>query len=331
MEPPKAFASYASEDDAIARPIAKALREEKGIDVFFAPWEVLAGGSLVRKINEGLRRSDVFILFLSAYSLEKVWPKAEQEAAMVQMIEDDARVIPVNLGVDRREIPPLLRRLKWVSVPNPDSLESAISEIAASVFRHYDKPGLGPIPPFAAATTPTFPDRPSLGLADRAVLRILFELGQRDGLGSAVGFERLAPVAAEKGIDAGMLTEALDFLKEDGLVEFKRLMGGAIPPITVRTSAVEYCCKALVPDYPTRKRTILAAVGGDRTRTVTTNEKVAEETEEPLWLVGHVLRDAARAGYLKLQPVRVGHERYSVHSITEHLRRLLDRWRPTER
>src|SRR5688572_11005396 len=129
VENPKAFVSYAGEDREIAESVAKGLRA-KGVDAFFDRWEILPGDNFVTRLNAGLARAEFFVLLLSEHSLTKVWPKAEQDAATVRMVEENVRVIPVDLGVQSTDLPPLLRPITWVTLgKDPEGIDSAVNRI----------------------------------------------------------------------------------------------------------------------------------------------------------------------------------------------------------
>lgn len=109
--PLRAFICHASEDNALARDIATELHAA-GIDTFFDEWEIKAGDSLRRKIDEGIEACTHFIVLLTTHSLPKPWVNAELDAAFVKRVEGYSILIPLRhqLGVDR--LPPLLAALR---------------------------------------------------------------------------------------------------------------------------------------------------------------------------------------------------------------------------
>jgi len=67
------FICHASEDkDAIARPLAEALRE-RGHVVWFDEFELEIGDSLRQEIDRGLARSRFGVVILSPSFFEKKW------------------------------------------------------------------------------------------------------------------------------------------------------------------------------------------------------------------------------------------------------------------
>lgn len=322
---PKLFVCYASEDKEVAGAVSTALRTGKGIDVWYAPWEILAGGSVVGGIEKGLTGAQHIVVFLSAHSIKKAWPTAEREAATVRMIEDGTNLIPVNLGLGTKDMPALLRPRKWVTMSGTTSsaVEAAVSEISASIFGQTERPPLGPMPRFTETPAPTLPGH-DLSQADRVVLGILFELGKEQPA-FQVGPEAAEVESREKGIDRNSFEDSSKLLKEKWFIHFEQYGRHSFGLIEVRTQAVEACCRELVPDYSMRKRAILAAVINGPDPESTSNEEVIERTNEEPWLVGHVLRDAEERGLLSLSPVYVGHpyQLYQVHSVSARLKREL--------
>ncbi|HKU16038.1 MAG TPA: SUMF1/EgtB/PvdO family nonheme iron enzyme [Steroidobacteraceae bacterium] len=104
------FLSYASEDRARIEPIRYALAEQ-GHDVFYDREDLMPGEAFDTRIRAAIERADLFVCFLSPYTVdagsytlselavaERMWPRA------------DGRVLPVILAdVPRQDIPAYLR------------------------------------------------------------------------------------------------------------------------------------------------------------------------------------------------------------------------------
>jgi hypothetical protein len=315
MKNPTAFVSYAGEDLAVAKPLAEGLMKN-GIETFFAPWEILAGDNLVEKLNQGLSGAEFLVLLLSTHSLGKVWPRAEQDAATARMVEGMARVIPVNLGLSGRELPPFLQGIRWVSLSGLGEVEAAVESIAAAIYRRTERPPLGPIPAYAQSADLRLDLHPRLSLADRTVLKILFDLG-KDRQFMADRDEYLTR-AEEVGLSREALKDSLAMLTHQGMVSIE----GAHELVTLYPWAVDECCTELVSEYETRKRRILAAAASGEWGLLT--DQIREQCGEEEWLVCHVARWAEERGLLKLQMVNLGHECYSVYEVSPVLKRTLE-------
>src|SRR6185295_14461945 len=110
------FLSYASEDRARIEPIRYALAEQ-GHDIFYDREDLKPGDAYDSRIRAAIERSDLFICFLTPYTIddgsytlnelsvvERMWPRA------------DGRVLPVILTeVPREAIPAYLRSVTWLT------------------------------------------------------------------------------------------------------------------------------------------------------------------------------------------------------------------------
>lgn len=70
------FLSHSSKDRELVRPIAERLREDD-LRVWFDEWEIKAGDSIPAKIEDGLERSRVLVLCMSANAFGSEWAKLE--------------------------------------------------------------------------------------------------------------------------------------------------------------------------------------------------------------------------------------------------------------
>jgi hypothetical protein len=99
------FLSYAGEDRVFADRIAEALAHA-AIRVWYAPWELAVGDSIVDKINDGIRGSAFLAVVLSPDSVSKPWCKTELNAALhIKLRNQGIRILPVLYR--QREVPPL--------------------------------------------------------------------------------------------------------------------------------------------------------------------------------------------------------------------------------
>ncbi len=104
----RVFCSHRSVDKPDVEAFAVKLRQA-GIDAWLDKWEILAGDSIVAKINGGLQECEVGLLFFSRKEHSGgLWFAAEQDSLTHAVIEDGKRVIPVMIDADA-PIPPLLR------------------------------------------------------------------------------------------------------------------------------------------------------------------------------------------------------------------------------
>src|SRR5260370_8171668 len=107
------FLSHSSKDKAVVRPLAERLRADK-LRVWFDEWEVRPGESLPAKIEEGLLRSRVLVLCMSASAFGSAG--AQLEARTFQFRDPgnkERRVVPLRL--DEAPIEGFLAQLLYIS------------------------------------------------------------------------------------------------------------------------------------------------------------------------------------------------------------------------
>lgn len=140
---PVVYFAHASEDKTVARPIAQHLMSN-GIDVWFDEWEIGAGDSLRRKMDEGLGACTHFVVLLSPTALKKPWVNEEVDAGFVRRVEGTSKFIPLRLGLPLTELPPLLKGMlsPEIAADNQPALDSLVNQIHGVSA----KPVLGPTP-----------------------------------------------------------------------------------------------------------------------------------------------------------------------------------------
>ena len=70
------FLSHSAKDKAVVRPLAERLRAD-GVKVWFDEWVLKPGDSIPAKIEEGLERSRVLVLCMSANAFGSDWAQLE--------------------------------------------------------------------------------------------------------------------------------------------------------------------------------------------------------------------------------------------------------------
>ena len=70
------FLSHSSKDKAVVQPLAERLRQD-GLRVWFDKWEMRPGDNIPAKIEEGLERSRVLVLCMSANAFGSDWAQLE--------------------------------------------------------------------------------------------------------------------------------------------------------------------------------------------------------------------------------------------------------------
>ena len=70
------FLSHSAKDKEVVRPVAERLRAD-GLRVWFDEWEIKPGDSIPAKVEEGLERSRVLVLCMSANAFGSDWAQLE--------------------------------------------------------------------------------------------------------------------------------------------------------------------------------------------------------------------------------------------------------------
>ena len=91
------FLSHSSKDKAVVHELAERLRGD-GVRVWFDEWELRPGDSVPAKIEEGLERSRILLLFMSVNAFGSDW--AQLEAGTFRFkdpLNKERRFVPVRL------------------------------------------------------------------------------------------------------------------------------------------------------------------------------------------------------------------------------------------
>lgn len=96
------FLSHASEDKDFVRPLADALRATH--NVWFDEYEITIGDSLLRKIDEGLKKADFGIVVLSPFFFSKKWPRTELDGLFALEPSDKKLILPIWKDVEEAEV-----------------------------------------------------------------------------------------------------------------------------------------------------------------------------------------------------------------------------------
>jgi len=140
---PRVFLSYASEDEALAERLAKAL-QANGIDTWWAGWSIGAGDSLRQRIDAGLSECTHFLVLLTPTAVAKPWVNQEMDAGLVRKLDDETSFIAVRAGLGVSALPPLL---KGMLSPSIDDFDADVVQLINDIHGVSRKPALGPPPP----------------------------------------------------------------------------------------------------------------------------------------------------------------------------------------
>ena len=91
------FLSHSAKDKPVVRPLAERLRQE-GLKVWFDEWVLKPGDSIPAKIEEGLERSRVLVLCMSANAFGSDWAQLESGTFRFRdPLNKERRFLPLRL------------------------------------------------------------------------------------------------------------------------------------------------------------------------------------------------------------------------------------------
>lgn len=318
MRAPKVFISHASEDKArFVLSFATELRTA-GVDSWVDEWEILPGDSIVRKIfSEGIDGADAIVVVLSRVSVRKSWVQEELDAAVVQRITRETRLIPVVLdGLTPEEVPVSLRHLLWIHADQSD-VGGAAGRVVDAVFEVNRRPLLQAAPAYVRALG-TFE---GLGAVDSLVLRrVCVEAIESFG----ENFDTAEFVASLEDVDLApdAALESLEVLHELGYVKILKTLAQGILGMrhfSLTSSGMELYLNS-TSDYASSMQTVCTAIvnGGPQG----SDEELSAQTGVPRLVVLHVLRVLAARGLVKLSQAFGPSSVY--YGVSPRLRRLIE-------
>lgn len=137
---PKAFVSHSTQDHEFVMQLATDLMSN-GVEVWYSGWEIKAGDSIRRKIEEGLAGCDYFLIILSTKSVNAPWVRTELDIAAMRFISGEVKkIIPVKIE-PCGTLPLILSQLCWVDFSMPP-YESALHQLLDSIHEVVLKPPL---------------------------------------------------------------------------------------------------------------------------------------------------------------------------------------------
>ena len=91
------FLSHSAKDKAVVRALAERLRQD-GLRVWFDEWVLKPGDSIPSRIDEGLERSRVLVLCMSANAFGSDWARLESQTFRFHdPLNKGRRFVPLRL------------------------------------------------------------------------------------------------------------------------------------------------------------------------------------------------------------------------------------------
>jgi hypothetical protein len=247
-----AFCCHRRVDSEVVRAFARRLREDN-VDAWFDGWEIRPGDDIVERIEDGLARSQVALVFLSSTPGEGGhWAGSERSSLVALRLQTPGRrVIPVLVDPDA-EVPPLLQALDHRSIDDYDDIRDAILGVSR-------KPRLG----MPSSPPPTDPGRPPPPVGrHRPSKQVLLAVAL--GLGLVGALLLLVPLAADDRPESRSPdttdpdTEAGDTV-DPGDPDPDANPDGSIPSTSTTSPSLPSC-----PDHPTPATFMVGTFDGRR-------------------------------------------------------------------
>jgi hypothetical protein len=230
-EVPRVYLAHASEDrNTLAKPFAEALMAN-GIEVWFDEWEIRAGDSLRRKMEEGLANCTHFVVLLTPNSLHKPWVETEIDAGFIRSVGGESRFIGIRTGVGVNDLSPFLRTLRCPEVHLDQTGE--VKALIADIHGVSRKPARGTAPHYVK----TQPEGLKAWSASAVAVAVAVaeHLVRNSGLGRKLDPQvTVADVAQATGLPQEDIRLGVLDLAGNGLVEESKALGpsGAFWPNT---------------------------------------------------------------------------------------------------
>jgi hypothetical protein len=122
---PKVFVSYHYANKDIAQKIAKELRKASSY-VWIDEAEINVGDSIKEKIEDGLNKSDYFLILLSTEARNSNWVNSE----ITKAISLGKKILPVK--IDNSEAPDMLKNIAYADLS--DSFEKGIQKVKKTLI-----------------------------------------------------------------------------------------------------------------------------------------------------------------------------------------------------
>jgi hypothetical protein len=205
-ETPVVYLAHAHGDkEDIVRPLARRLIEN-GVDVWLDEWEIQAGDSLKRRMEEGLGACTHFVVVLTPKSIDKPWVNEEIDAGFVRSVEGVSKFIPLRVGVGLDRLSPFLKA-KLCPEYDPGGADD-FERLRSTIFGLSLKPPLGAKPSFVATA-------PGLTGWSKAAVAVAGHLAKASKTGTAHD-----PMASAGDIASAISLTIEDVL--DGAVDLKK-------------------------------------------------------------------------------------------------------------
>ncbi len=285
------------------------------MDVWLDKWEILPGDSLVDKLfEEGLKHASAVIIVISTHSVNKRWVKEELNAAIINRVTKQTKIIPVVL--DECEVPEALRSTVWEKVENLDDFSTPLQRIIQAIFGQRQKPALGPPPAYVAVAGQEI--RGLTGV-DILVFRAIYEEAIAIN-NPIITIESIATKLREHQLTTDTLLDSVEIILEHHYADAARVINGVPRGIfSVRPTHYGFLqyADAFLPELQKWLRaTAMQIINHNQHR----NVDLAAAVQTPQFVMDQILKYFSEQGWIKLTSQTLGGH-MQVLSVSPSLRR----------
>ena len=129
----KVFISHSSLDHDFVHSLDKKFKND-GIDTFVDDWDIKTGDCIKQKIEEGIEKSDFFMIIFSKNSIQSKWVQEEIDlATLKQLSGKNIKILPVLLDLEIKDIPDRFQGIKAVKFYNNILDETEYSKLVEPI------------------------------------------------------------------------------------------------------------------------------------------------------------------------------------------------------
>jgi hypothetical protein len=301
MQNPKVFISHARKDkERFVLDFAEKLRA-KGIDAWVDKWEILPGDSLMDKIfEEGIGKTQAFIVVLSNNSIESKWVKEELNAGMVKKIEKGSRLIPVVIDITDEQVPECLKSTLWERIEDINNYENELDRIVNAIYGHREKPPLGEPPEYVQTEIYLLPN---LEKTDTFIFKLACEKAIEADMAVHIKSQELFEALETIGINFESFLESLIILEGQRYIDKVGVDGSSFKKRIIYFGISRYGLEQYLKTYLSDYNTIQQRVGFEIANNVDSrhgleSKTIAENLNIPHLIVTHILSLFKEKGWI---------------------------------
>ncbi len=263
--------------------------------MWFDEWEITPGDSIVKKVfDEGIEQSNVFIVVLSHFSVNKPWVREELDVGVIKRINEGSRIIPIV--IDSCEIPTALQATHWLRIDDLNSYEEQLDRIVMAIFGHSSKPAVGSSPVYASTSLDVVP---GLTWVDSLVLKLSVEIAIEEEQGKHIDVPDVIERALTFEVPEDEVLESLEVLDRNGYHIEAKLSGGGrrYHYFEITTYGFEEYARVYLPDYEDLIMSVASQIINYDKKN---NKEIYEAVKQPKFIIDSILDVMKARGWIRI-------------------------------